>query len=104
MKDIGKEMREDAKFGPMIQADIEVFGVDKLSDSAMVIQGRLKTYPIKQWEVGREYLRRVKLAFDAAGIEIPFPHRSIYFDESSKPMLTKLIESKTEDAVSAEAK
>lgn len=92
LKQIGKEMREDEKFGPSMQADIEVFGLDKFGDSAVVIQGRLKTLPIKQWEVGREFQRRVKIAFDAEGIEIPFPHRSIYFGEASKPVLTQLIE------------
>jgi small-conductance mechanosensitive channel len=53
---------------------IEIFGVDQLADSGVVLKARIKTQPIKQWTVGREYLQRIKLAFDAAGIEIPFPH------------------------------
>lgn len=59
----------------------EIFGVDKFGESSVVIKGRIKTKPIRQWEVGREFLRRVKLAFDRHNIEIPFPHRSIYFGE-----------------------
>jgi hypothetical protein len=47
----------------------------------VVIKGRLKTLPIKQWTVGRAFNRLVKLRFDAAGIEIPFPHRTLYFGE-----------------------
>ena len=48
----------------------------------MVIKGRLKTLPIKQWTVGRAFNRLVKIRFDAAGIEIPFPHRTLYFGEA----------------------
>ncbi len=50
----------------------------------MVIKARLKTLPIKQWAVGREYRRRLKKAFDENGIEIPFPHLSVYMGEASR--------------------
>ena len=86
MQTVGKSMREDEDFGKLIIEDVEIFGVDKFADSAVVIKGRLKTRPIRQWEVGREFLRRVKLAFDEQGIEIPFPHLSLYFGEDSKPI------------------
>jgi small conductance mechanosensitive channel len=86
MQAVGKAMREDEVFGKLILEDIEIFGVDKFADSAVIIKGRIKTRPIRQWEVGREFLRRVKLAFDEQGIEIPFPHRSLYFGENSKPI------------------
>jgi small conductance mechanosensitive channel len=51
-----------------------VVGVDTLGDSGVVLKARIKTRPLDQWTVGREYNRRIKLAFDAAGIEIPYPH------------------------------
>ena len=86
-------MRQDPRFGLLMQEDVEVFGVEKFGDSAVVIKGRIKTHPIKQWDVGREFQRRVKKAFDSAGIEIPFPHRSVYFGEASKPMLAQLVDS-----------
>jgi moderate conductance mechanosensitive channel len=84
MKDVGRALRQEPKFGKLILEDPEIFGVDKFGDSAVVIKGRIKTKPIRQWEVGREFLRRIKLAFDENDIEIPFPHRSIYFGEKSK--------------------
>jgi small-conductance mechanosensitive channel len=72
-------MQNDPSFADKIIEKPEIFGVDKLDDSAVVIKGRIKTLPIKQWEVGREFLKRVKLALDEAGIEIPFPHRTLVF-------------------------
>lgn len=90
LKAVGEEMKADAEYGPNIQ-DIEIFGVDKFDDSAVVIKGRIKTLPIKQWYVGREFLRRVKYAFDAQGVEIPFPHRTLYFGEASPPILARMV-------------
>jgi small conductance mechanosensitive channel len=92
IREVGRTMREDIKFGRSILEDIDIFGVDKFADSAVIIKGRIKTKPIKQWEVGREFLRRIKYAFDANDIEIPFPHRSIYFGENSKPFDLQLLE------------
>ncbi|HEU5393272.1 MAG TPA: mechanosensitive ion channel family protein, partial [Candidatus Methylomirabilis sp.] len=54
-------------------------------ESQVIIKVRLKTQPMQQWAVGREYRRRIKQAFDAEGIEIPFPHRAITVGEASKP-------------------
>jgi small conductance mechanosensitive channel len=83
---VAEELRQDPALGPMILEPIEIFGVDDFADSAVVIKARLKTHPIQQWNVGREYRRRLKKAFDAEGIEIPFPHLSIYTGEASKPL------------------
>lgn len=85
LRQVGAELQQDEHFGPLMLEPVEVFGLDQFGDSALVFKGRLKTRPIKQWEVGREFRRRVKLAFDAHGIEIPFPHRSLYFGEASRP-------------------
>lgn len=78
MRRVGGELREDAQFGPLMIDAIEVFGVDNFADSSVVIKGRLRTQPIKQWEVGREYRRRLKKAFDAEGISMPFPQRTLH--------------------------
>ncbi|MGE4220990.1 MAG: mechanosensitive ion channel family protein [Alphaproteobacteria bacterium] len=72
-------MREDPAFARDIIADLEVLGLDNLADSAVIIRVRLRTRPMRQWAVRREFLRRMKKAFDEAGIEIPFPHQTIYF-------------------------
>lgn len=88
--EICREMRQDPLFGALIIEDPEIFGVDQLGDSAVVIKGRIKTKPIRQWEVGREFLRRVKRAFDEQDIEIPFPHQTLYFGEASKPIDVQL--------------
>lgn len=85
MKEVGEEMQRDTTYGPRILEPIEVFGVDQFGDSAVIIKARLKTVPIQQWFVGREYLRRLKKAFDAKSIEIPFPHRTLYMGEASAP-------------------
>jgi moderate conductance mechanosensitive channel len=85
IKEVGKELQEDPEFGPNILEPIEVLGVDQFGDSAVVVKARLKTLPIKQWMVGREYRRRLKKAFDKNGIEIPFPHRTLYMGEASPP-------------------
>ncbi len=92
MKQVGKDMFADEKFGRLMLEEPEVFGVDKFDDSAVVIKGRIKTKPIRQWDVGREFLRRIKFAFDEHGIEIPFPHRTIYVGEESKPFDLQILE------------
>ncbi len=92
MQEVGATMREDQKFGRDMLEDLEIFGVDKFNDSSVIIKGRIKTKPIRQWEVGREFLRRIKYAFDKNNIEIPFPHRSIYVGAKSQPFNMNIIE------------
>jgi moderate conductance mechanosensitive channel len=85
LKQVADELMQDEKYKPLIQAPLEVLGVDQFGDSAVVIKARFKTLPSQQWTVGREMNRRIKKKFDEVGIEIPFPHRSIYWGEASKP-------------------
>lgn len=86
MRDVAEELRRDPAYGPVILEPLEVFGVDAFGESEVTIKARFKTLPLQQWNVGREYRRRLKKAFDAEGIEIPFPHRSIYIGEATKPL------------------
>jgi small-conductance mechanosensitive channel len=79
LREIGGEMNRDSYFRRLILEPLEVAGVDKFGDSAVIIKARIKTRPLKQWEVSREFNRRVKNRFDELGIEIPFPHQTIYF-------------------------
>lgn len=92
MQEVGQDLMQDETHGPLMLELPEIFGVDKFDDSAVIIKGRIKTKPIRQWQVGREYLRRVKLAFDENNIEIPFPHRTLYFGEASKPFSLQMLE------------
>jgi moderate conductance mechanosensitive channel len=78
MKQVGAEMRADETLAPRLLADLDVAGVEGWGDSAVVIRCRFKCAPLEQWSVRREFLRRLKLAFDAQGIEIPFPHLTVY--------------------------
>ena len=104
IEEVLETMQSDDEYGHFIIEQPEIFGVDKLGDSAVVIKGRIKTQPIKQWFVGREFLRRVKLVFDESNIEIPFPHSTIYFGEDSKPFDVSMMESKSEITLNDETK
>jgi moderate conductance mechanosensitive channel len=84
IKQIGADLQSDPAYGTHILEPLEVMGVDSFGDNAVVIKARIKTYPIKQWFVGREFNRRMKRRFDELGIEIPFPHRTIYFGEDKQ--------------------
>jgi small conductance mechanosensitive channel len=86
IQQVAEELRADPSFKNKILEPIEIFGVDQFGDSAVVIKARFKTRPIEQWAVGREYRRRLKKAFDEQGIEIPFPHRTVYWGEEIKPL------------------
>lgn len=78
MRRVGQQMRADEAFGPRIIDELEIAGVDNWADSAVIIRCRFRTMPLEQWGVRREYLKRLKAAFDAEGIEIPFPHVTVY--------------------------
>ncbi|MBL6929690.1 MAG: mechanosensitive ion channel [Rhodospirillales bacterium] len=93
LEKLGAEMREDAEWGPLILEPLEILGVDALADSAVVIKARFKTVAMKQWAIRREFNRRMKNRFDELGIEIPFPHQTIYFgvdkDGSAPPLMVQ---------------
>jgi small conductance mechanosensitive channel len=78
MQYVAAQMRADPVFGPRILEDLEIAGVERWDDSAVVIRCRFKVVALEQWSVRREYLRRLKKAFDEQGIEIPYPHLTIY--------------------------
>jgi small conductance mechanosensitive channel len=92
VKEVSAGLRQDPEYAPFILEDLEVLGVDDFGNSAVVIKVRIKTVPLKQWFVGREMRRRIKHAFDERGIEIPFPHLSVYVGEKSKPFAVQVME------------
>jgi small conductance mechanosensitive channel len=81
LEKVGEELRNDPAFKEVIIEPMTVLGLDSFGDSSVNIRLYFKTLPIKQWEVAREFRKRVKRAFDENGIEIPFPHRTIYMGE-----------------------
>ena len=95
LKEVGAKLQEDPTYADKILAPLEILGVDDFADSAVIIKIRIKTAPIHQWTVGRELRRRIKKAFDEQGIEIPFPHLSVYFGEASKPFAVSGVEQVT---------
>jgi small conductance mechanosensitive channel len=78
MRTVAAELRADPELADKIVEDIEIAGVDQWGDSAVVIRCRFKVKPLEQWGVRRAYLYRLKKAFDASGIEIPYPHLTVY--------------------------
>lgn len=78
MRETAEAMRSEPSWAAMIVDVFEMVGVDRWADSSVILRGRFKVVPLAQWTVRREYLRRLKLAFDGAGIEIPFPQMTLH--------------------------
>jgi len=91
MRAVGDALRQDTELGPLMLEPMEIVGVENFGDSAVTIRARIKTRPLEQWKVGREYRRRLKKAFDAEGIEIPFPQRALSLLEAGHPFKVELV-------------
>lgn len=76
--DLAKDMRRDPEYRDLILDEPEMLGVNAFDDSAVKVRFLIKTRPLKQWIVERELNRRIKIKFDELGIEIPFPHRTVF--------------------------
>jgi small-conductance mechanosensitive channel len=90
LMELAREMRKEPEFSSLITDEPEMLGVDALTDSAVVVKLLLRARPLKQWIVKRELLRRVKVRFDELGIEIPFPHRTVYHRTLEGPLSVRL--------------
>jgi len=84
IKSVDEGMRLDPEFSAVILEPIEILGLDRFEDSAVIVRARTKTVPIQQWKVGREFNRRLKMRFDEMGIEIPFPHLTLYMGQGKE--------------------
>ena len=78
MRRVGHELRLDPEYAMRIEDELEIAGIEQWGDSAVVVRCRFRVKPLEQWGVRRAYLYRLKKAFDAAGIEIPYPHLTLY--------------------------
>jgi len=81
LREVSEGLREDEEYGQDILEPLEVLGLERFGASSVDIRVRLKTVPLRQWAVRREFNRRIKQVFDERGIEIPFPHQTLYFGE-----------------------
>ena len=84
MRKVGAEMRSAPGFKEQIIDDLEIAGIDNLADSAVIIRCRFMVHPLEQWDVKREFLYRIKKAFDAAGIAIPYPSLTLYAGQAKQ--------------------
>ena len=82
MREVGRDMRHDPIHATRILDELEIAGVEKWADSAVMIRARFRVAPLEQWTVKRDYLRRLKRAFDERGIEIPFPQVRLHVPPS----------------------
>lgn len=79
-----EELRSDPAFGADILGPLEVLGVDSYGESEILVKIYLDTRPGRHWTVGRELRKRIKSAYDRAGIPIPFPQREVLLREATK--------------------
>ena len=93
---VGLDLQKDKNFKSKINGEIEVFGLDKFEDSSIIIKGRIPTVHKQQWFVRREFNRRIKLAFDKSGIEIPFPQTTISYLSTKKKPIKKTVRKRKE--------
>jgi small conductance mechanosensitive channel len=99
MRAVADELRREPEFEQIVLEPLEVFGVDRFEESAVIVKARIKTKPIKQWAVGRELNRRFKKRFDELGIEIPHPQLSLHMSPGSLSALTEGSQSGDEQSV-----
>ncbi len=74
MTEVDRTMRGDPEFRDDILSPLEIMGLEKFTDTAVIVRARATTRPMQQWRVAREFNRRLKIAFEKHGIAIPFPH------------------------------
>lgn len=72
---IGQELAQDQRVGPLLLEPPEVLGIESFGESQVTIKVMVKTLPQRQWEVAREFRRRIKATFGKEGIEMPYPTR-----------------------------
>jgi moderate conductance mechanosensitive channel len=73
LREVGENLRKDPRFGPFILEPLEILGLDAFGDWSMQMKLRIKTVPLKQWEIGRELRKRMRKALQQHGVNVPFP-------------------------------
>lgn len=85
LRGLGDGLRSDPAFGPLIVEPMEILGVESFGDSGVNVRIMFTTKPVKQWQVAREFRRRLKKTFDEKGIGLPFKHHMLYFGDVGGP-------------------
>jgi small-conductance mechanosensitive channel len=81
LSEIGKELADEEPYKSAILEPMQILGVEQFKESEIIIRMIVKTVPLKQWEISRELRRRIKNRFDEKGIQIPFPHRLLFWGD-----------------------
>lgn len=71
MRDVGREMRQDAAFAPQILGDVQIAGIERWEHFGVFLRCRMKVLPEAQWRVRAEFMRRLKIAFEQRGVQSP---------------------------------
>jgi small-conductance mechanosensitive channel len=106
IREIDDRLRKEWPYRRLILEPIDVAGVDQFGNSAVALRMRSKTRAGEQWGIRREFLRRIKLRFDELGIEIPYPHQTVYFgvgkDGSTPPLRIESVSRQLREATAGE--
>ena len=92
LNEVGEEIAADPYYGLMLITPPQVLRLDSLDDSAVTFKMLGDCKPMKQWEITGEMRKRIKIRLDNEGIEIPFPHQTVYWGEAQPPFRYEGIE------------
>ncbi|MEL4896058.1 mechanosensitive ion channel family protein [Crocosphaera sp. Alani8] len=79
VKDVAEAMAKDRQWRNHIVSQPEILGVDNFEERGLIIRVWIKTKPLKQWDVSREFRRRLKVEFDKQGLPLPVPQQKVWF-------------------------
>lgn len=78
LKKAAEELKKESVVKQFITEEVQILGVEKFEDSGVTVRLIVKTLPLKQWDVAREFRKKIKEVFDEEKIEIPLPHRVVF--------------------------
>jgi small conductance mechanosensitive channel len=78
LRETDEELRKDKQFEHDILAPIEIAGIETFADTTFIVRSRIKTRPIRQWDVGREFNRRLKRKLQQKDIQMAVPGLPAY--------------------------
>jgi small-conductance mechanosensitive channel len=82
--EVARGLRSDEQFGPLVQEDPEMWGVESVTADGVVLRLVVKTQPLQQWAVARELRLRIKERFDAEGVQVAYPQSAVAGDAPAR--------------------